>query len=78
MQTGDKVIYSKFAGTDLDVAGEAHVLLKVRRNTSPQVPVAAAAQRIDIYTSEAINIAQSIWMLLCQAATLSLHSANLH
>lgn len=29
-QAGDHVVYSKFAGTDLDVAGEEHVLLKVR------------------------------------------------
>lgn len=30
LQAGDHVIYSKFAGTDLDVAGSEHVLLKVR------------------------------------------------
>lgn len=31
MQTGDRVIYSKFAGTDITINDEAHVLLKVCR-----------------------------------------------
>lgn len=30
MQEGDRIVYSKFAGTDLQVAGEEHILLKVR------------------------------------------------
>lgn len=29
LQDGDHVVYSKFAGTDLDVGGVEHVLLKV-------------------------------------------------
>lgn len=29
MQAGDRVVYSKYAGTDVQVAGEEHVLLKV-------------------------------------------------
>lgn len=29
-QDGDRVIYSKYAGTDVQVAGDEHVLLKVR------------------------------------------------
>jgi hypothetical protein len=28
-QSGDRVVYSKYAGTDVQVAGEEHVLLKV-------------------------------------------------
>lgn len=28
-QAGDRVVYSKFAGTDVQVAGDEHVLLKV-------------------------------------------------
>jgi hypothetical protein len=35
-QAGDHVVYSKFAGTDLDVAGAEHVLLKVRRGAAQQ------------------------------------------
>lgn len=30
MQNGDKVVYSKYAGTDLKVSGDDYVLLKVR------------------------------------------------
>lgn len=30
-QTGDKVVYSKYAGTELEVQGGNYVLLKVRR-----------------------------------------------
>jgi co-chaperonin GroES (HSP10) len=29
LQSGDRVVYSKYAGTDVQVAGEEHVLLKV-------------------------------------------------
>jgi hypothetical protein len=35
-QAGDHVVYSKFAGTDLDVAGAEHVLLKVRTGAGQQ------------------------------------------
>lgn len=34
LQDGDHVVYSKFAGTDLEVGGVEHVLLKVRINSS--------------------------------------------
>jgi hypothetical protein len=34
LQAGDHVVYSKFAGTDLEVAGTEHVLLKVRARTA--------------------------------------------
>ena len=29
MQGGERVIYSKYAGTEIEVEGEEHVLLKV-------------------------------------------------
>jgi co-chaperonin GroES (HSP10) len=29
LQSGDRVVYSKYAGTDVQVSGEEHVLLKV-------------------------------------------------
>jgi hypothetical protein len=70
LQTGDKVIYSKFAGTDLDVAGEAHVLLKVRSSTLPQVAVAAAAQGLISCISEPHNVSRNRWVQFCQAATV--------
>jgi len=31
MQAGDHIIYSKFAGTDITVGEDQHVLLKVKR-----------------------------------------------
>jgi hypothetical protein len=38
LQDGDHVVYSKFAGTDLEVGGVEHVLLKVRINSSSSRP----------------------------------------
>ncbi len=39
MQNGDKVVYSKFAGTEVEVDGSEHVILKVTSwRTALQIP----------------------------------------
>jgi hypothetical protein len=48
VQEGDKVVYSKYAGTELELQGDAFVLLKVRhqgagRFWSSSMPRAAKA-----------------------------------
>lgn len=50
LQAGDRVVYSKYAGTDVQVKGEEHVLLKVREDCTRSGSVARCPLIIDCVT----------------------------
>lgn len=48
LQEGDRVVYSKFAGTDVQVAGEEHILLKVStKGPKSEAPARASSTKAE-------------------------------
>lgn len=73
LQAGDKVIYSKFAGTELELQGDSYVLLKVRhpraRTTAWQpAPEASGVGHqpvVGLHAGEALQTGLSLLVLAC-------------
>ena len=67
LQMADKVIYSKFAGTELEMAGEEHVLLKVG-------PVAQGRSRKEAAAAAGPAMRLRVHMHACMHAAAVLHA----